>query len=69
MPEPAPALVLASASPRRHELLGRLGVPFRVWAADVDETVRQGERPADLVMRLAVDKARAGLEVTAEIEW
>lgn len=47
-------------------MLGRLGVPFRVWAADVDETVRQGERPADLVMRLAVDKARAGLEVTAE---
>ncbi len=66
MPDPAPLLVLASASPRRHELLGRLGVPFRVQVADVDETARRGERPADLVRRLAVDKARAGLEATPE---
>ncbi len=66
MPGPAPTLVLASASPRRHELLGRLGAPFEVRVADVDETMRAGERPADLVRRLAVDKARAGLAAAPE---
>ncbi|CAN5539906.1 Maf family protein [soil metagenome] len=57
----APSLVLASGSPRRRELLGRFGVPFTVAPADVDETVHPGEQAADLVRRLAVDKAQAGL--------
>lgn len=52
-------VVLASASPRRRELLGRLGIEFDVVPADVDETPRPGERPAVLVRRLAVAKARA----------
>lgn len=53
-------LVLASGSPRRHELLARLGVPFSVVAADVDETAAPDE-PADaLVARLAAAKALVG---------
>lgn len=52
-------LVLASGSPRRRELLGRLGIPFRVVVPDVDETPRPGESAAALVHRLAAAKAAA----------
>ncbi len=52
-------LVLASGSPRRRELLGRLGLVFDVVPADIDETPRAGERPLELVRRLAEAKARA----------
>jgi septum formation protein len=53
-------LVLASASPRRHELLGWLGIDFVVDAADVDERPRPGESAERLVRRLAAAKASAG---------
>lgn len=53
-------IVLASASPRRRELLAQLGVRFRVCVADVDETPRAGESATDYAARLAVDKALAG---------
>jgi septum formation protein len=53
-------LVLASASPRRLELLARIGVvPDRVAPADVDETPRKGELPRALAARLAEAKALA----------
>lgn len=52
-------LVLASASPRRRELLTRLGLRFRVQPADLDESTLPGEQPAAYVARLARDKARA----------
>ncbi len=52
-----PRLILASASPRRRELLGHLGLPFEVQPADVDETLRPGEAPATAVRRLATAKA------------
>ncbi len=53
------SLVLASASPRRLDLLGALGIAFAVRPADLDETPRPHE-PADLyVGRLAIEKARA----------
>ncbi|WP_257456215.1 Maf family protein [Archangium lipolyticum] len=52
-------LVLASASPRRRELLGQLGLSFEVSAADIDETPRQGEPATAYVLRLAQEKARA----------
>ena len=53
-------IVLASTSPRRRELLGVLGVPFRVVApVGVDERPLDGERPRDLAARLAADKARS----------
>ena len=49
-------LVLASASPRRRELLERMGLALLVLPADVDETPRDGERPADYVRRIAAAK-------------
>ena len=52
--------VLASASPRRRELLGWLGVPFVVDAADVDERPQTSESAEELVRRLASAKASAG---------
>lgn len=53
-------LVLASASPRRLELLRRIGVtPSRVLATDIDETPQKGERPRAHASRLAAEKARA----------
>lgn len=50
--------MLASGSPRRAALLGRLGITPEVRPADLDESVRPGEAPADLVLRLAGAKAR-----------
>lgn len=55
----AATLVLASASPRRRELLSQIGVPHVVLAADVDESARPFETPAALVTRLARAKAMA----------
>ncbi len=54
-----PRLVLASASPRRRELLGHLGLRFEVAAPAVDAAVRPGEDPAAYVERLARAKAAA----------
>src|SRR5262249_28011768 len=52
-------LILASASPRRAELLGRAGVPFAIVPADVDEAQRPGEAPVAYAARLARAKAEA----------
>jgi septum formation protein len=52
-------LVLASASPRRRELLTRAGLHFEVVPADVPEEARSGEHPRALVERLAAEKATA----------
>jgi septum formation protein len=52
-------IVLASASPRRAEILRCAGIPFEVLAAQVDETRRAGELRGDYVRRLALEKARA----------
>jgi septum formation protein len=54
-----PDLTLASASPRRRELLERLGLRLRVAPADVDETPREGEPAAEYVRRMALDKLAA----------
>lgn len=59
VPPAAPTLVLASASPYRRALLERLQLPFRQRPADVDETPRPDETPAELVRRLARSKAEA----------
>ena len=57
---PAPQLVLASASPRRRELIARLGiVPDRVAPADIDETPNKAEIPRDYARRMAREKAIA----------
>lgn len=56
----AAQLVLASASPRRRELIGRLGVvPAAVAAADIDETPLPREAPRDYARRMAREKALA----------
>jgi septum formation protein len=56
---PGSRLILASASPRRRELLERVGVPLDVRPADVDETEAPGEDPAAYVLRVARAKADA----------
>jgi septum formation protein len=57
--EEEPVLRLASASPRRRQLLGLIGVPHVVTPADIDETPRQHEPPDLYVRRLALEKAEA----------
>ena len=52
-------ILLASASPRRRELLAQIGVAHRAEAVDIDETPRPDEPVEALVCRLARDKARA----------
>jgi len=56
----APAIYLASQSPRRRELLAQIGVAHRVVGVDVDESRRGSEAAADYVCRLAREKAAAG---------
>lgn len=60
MTRQTPLLYLASASPRRRDLLEQIGVAYRPLAVTVDETPRRGESPEIYVLRLALDKARAG---------
>jgi septum formation protein len=60
-----PRLVLASGSPRRAELLARLGVHPEIRPVDIDERSRAGESAPDLVARLAGAKAAAGAEAGA----
>jgi septum formation protein len=52
-------LILASASPRRHELLTQAGLTFTVASADIDEELLPGEVAATYVQRLAEEKAQA----------
>lgn len=52
-------LILASASPRRAELLRAAGIEFSVRVADLDETPLPDENPSDYVLRLSREKAQA----------
>ncbi len=72
-------LILASASPRRRELLTQVGFTFEVIPAHIDETRRASEYPAAYVQRLALEKAQAihalhpdafvlGADTTVEID-
>ncbi len=56
---PLMRLVLASGSPRRHDLLTQAGFTFTVEASDIDETPLPGEAAAAYVQRLAIEKAQA----------
>lgn len=58
-------LILASASPRRAELLKQLNIEFTQQAADIDETALIGETPEQLVVRLAISKSTKVLEQAA----
>ncbi len=56
-------IILASASPRRYELLQQIGVTSLVQAVDIDETRRSGESALQYVQRLALEKAQRGQAV------
>ena len=61
-------LVLASSSPRRRDLLARLGVvPSRVASPDIDESPRKAEPPRAYALRLAIEKASAVDRAAGEI--
>jgi MAF protein len=64
-----PNFLLASASPRRRELVHWMGWEVRAHAADVDESRRTGEHPCDYVHRLAQEKAHAALPFRNDGEW
>jgi len=59
-------LYLASASPRRRELLALLDIPFELLVTDVEEQRQESETPAEYVQRLAKDKALAGVNIAPE---
>lgn len=63
------ALVLASQSPRRAELLGQLGVEFVCQVADIDETPHGGEPVEAFVRRMAREKALAVSSQRADEAW
>ena len=62
----APAIYLASASPRRSELLRQIDVTHAVRPVDIDEAPLPGEKPAHYALRLAEVKARA---LWARLPW
>ena len=63
-----PTLILASSSPRRRDLLARLGVePARIASPDIDETPRKGEVPRVYALRMAEQKAVAVPRASGEI--
>ena len=63
-----PKLVLASSSPRRRDLLARLGlIPDRVASPDIDENPRKGEIPRVYALRMAEEKAVAVVRNAGEI--
>lgn len=64
----SPTLVLASSSPRRRELLARIGAaPARIVSPAIDETPLKAERPRAYALRLAREKARAVERYEGEI--
>ncbi len=62
---PSPVLCLASASPRRRELLASIGVPLTACPVDIDETPIPGESAEAYVTRLAREKALAGARLSS----
>jgi septum formation protein len=60
-------IYLASASPRRRELLRQIGVSFQVIGAELDETALEGESPPVYVARLAEAKAAAGWRLSEDL--
>jgi MAF protein len=62
-------IILASASPRRAEILNLTGWRFELRPVNLDETADPAERPADLARRLAFAKADAALQITPHAEF
>ncbi len=59
-----PQIILASASPRRLELLHQIGVKCEVHPVDIDESAKPNEPAIELVQRLAMEKAEAAWQQT-----
>lgn len=55
-------VILASASPRRSELLAQVGIKFKIVPGSIDESVQGGETPEEHVLRLAMEKAKSVAE-------
>jgi septum formation protein len=53
---------LASASPRRRQILGWTGITFQSLSMDIDESIKTGENVENYVRRLAIEKARTALD-------
>jgi septum formation protein len=67
-PQPRPRLVLASASPRRLELLAQIGVkPDAILPSEIDEAPRRGETPRALAERLAMEKASVAAATASKL--
>ena len=62
----APILLLASQSSRREQLLKQLGVKFSVSAPNIDESWKVDEKPTDLAIRLAEEKAETCLQTSTD---
>jgi septum formation protein len=63
-------LILASSSPRRAEILRNAGIPFEIIATQVDESLLPGESARTMVARLAEAKARAAVQLGADLsDW
>lgn len=60
----APQIILASASPRRRELLDQIGIRYSVRPADTDERVRPGESAQHYVLRVAAEKSLRALDLS-----
>jgi septum formation protein len=58
---------LASASPRRRQLLTQIGVPYQILMIEIDESVGSGEAPAAYVSRIAAAKAEAGWHLSQRV--
>ena len=58
-------IILASASPRRQELLDQINIRHQVLPVDIDETPHENEVAEDYVQRLALQKAQAGFQLSA----
>jgi len=58
-----PQIILASASPRRRELLAQIGISVIAQSVDIDETINQGEPVLGYVQRLAMEKAQRGFDI------
>ena len=59
-------LILASASPRRSEILQQIGVDFQIVPANIDETSMSQESPVDYVQRMAKEKAQHVINTIAD---
>jgi septum formation protein len=60
-------LILASASPRRTEILHQIGVRHQIIPADIDETPKSGESAIDYVQRMALEKAQHVISTYSDI--